>query len=73
MASRPQEVVSVGMDDHPALPSHLESELEKQVETEIQALVSAKDWPDYEKRRGSINGLRLAISICKRVQASLGN
>lgn len=68
---RPAEIVSVGFDDHPALATHLQSVLQKAVEDKIQALVSAKDWPDYEKRRGEINGLNLAIDLCRQTELKL--
>lgn len=72
MALRPAtEIVSVGFDDHPALSSHVEKKLHDEVQAKIEALINAKDWPDYEKRRGEINGLNLAITICQNVTKTL--
>lgn len=73
MASRPAEIVSVGLDDHPALATNLERSIEAAVEDKTQALINAKDWLDYEKRRGEINGLRLAITLCQEARRKLGN
>lgn len=64
-STKPQ-VVGFEIDDHPSLSTHLEKALQTQVARETEALVSAKDWPDFEKRRGSINGLNLAISLCQQ-------
>ncbi len=66
-----RDVVSISQDDHPSLATHLEHVLEEERQSHIQALVSAKDWPDYEKRRGVINGLGAAISICQSVNKKL--
>jgi hypothetical protein len=70
---RQPEVVSISHDDHPALASVLERALIEERTTRVSALINAKDWPDYEKRRGEINGLTAAISICievrKRIEA----
>ena len=65
------EVVAMTKDDHPALARTLEAELIKARESEIQGFVSAKDWPDFERRRGMVNGLNAAISICQEVQKKL--
>lgn len=72
-APRSGEIVSVGLDDHPALATHLEKMLQVAVASEVEALVSAKDWPDYEKRRGRIDGLNLAITHCQTARRALGN
>lgn len=71
MAARPAEIVSVGFDDHPALATHLQTSLQTAVAAEKEALVSAKDWPDYEKRRGRIDGLNLAITLCQNAERAL--
>jgi hypothetical protein len=65
------EVVTVTNDDHPALVSALERELEVEKANAIAGLTSAKDWPDFQKRRGTIEGLSAAISICQQVQKKL--
>lgn len=71
-APRTGELVSVGFDDHPALATHLQTSLQTAVAAEMEALVSAKDWPDYEKRRGRIDGLNLAITLCEQTRSKLG-
>jgi hypothetical protein len=64
-------VVTLSNEDHPALASVLERELVKERETQIQGLVSAKDWPDFQKRKGMVDGLNAAISICVEVRKRL--
>jgi hypothetical protein len=64
-------VVTLSNDDHPALVSSLERELEVEKANCIAALTSAKDWPDFQKRRGMIDGLNAAIAICQSVNARL--
>ena len=66
-----REVVTATIDDHPALASTLERGLIEERENQIQGLMSAKDWPDFEKRRGLVNGLNAAIAICQTVKAKL--
>ena len=66
------EVATVTNDDHPGLVSALERELIVEKDNAIAALTSAKDWADFEKRRGMINGLNAAISICQQTQKKLG-
>jgi hypothetical protein len=66
-----REVVSLTQDDHPALASHLEAALGEEREKQIHGLLATKDWPDFEKRRGTINGLTAAISICQQIQERL--
>ncbi len=66
-----RDVVSITQDDHPSLATHLETELLKERDDHILALTAAKDWADYEKRRGMINGLNAAISICREVNKKL--
>lgn len=64
-------VLTISQDDHPALATSLERALIEERDSAIQALTAAKDWPDYEKRRGTINGLNQAISICRSVNDRL--
>lgn len=66
-----RDVVTTSSDDHPALASALERELVKEVNVRTEALIAAKDWPDFEKRRGEIMGLQAAISICGNVDKRL--
>ena len=64
----PRDVVSITNDDHPALASALERELVEERRKQIEGLLSSKDWPDFEKRRGQINGLATSIAICQQVR-----
>jgi hypothetical protein len=66
-----REIVTITNDDHPGLVSALERELEVEKANCIEALTSAKDWPDFQKRRGTIEGLMAAISICRRTNEKL--
>ncbi len=69
--ARPADVVSISHDDHPALARTLERALTEEAANQIQGFMSAKDWPDFERRRGRIDGLKLAISICQEAQKRL--
>ncbi len=64
-------VVTLTSDDHPALATSLERALIEERDSAIQGLTAAKDWPDYEKRRGMINGYNAAISICRGINDRL--
>ena len=66
-----RDVVSISQDDHPSLASHLEAALHEEREKQIHGLISAKDWPDFERRRGTINGLSAAISLCQGINERL--
>jgi hypothetical protein len=66
-----REVVQITNDDHPGLVSALERELEVEKANAIAGLTSAKDWPDFQKRRGTIEGLSAAIAICQSVNKTL--
>jgi hypothetical protein len=66
-----REVVQITNDDHPGLVSALERELVVEKDAAIAALTSAKDWPDFQKRRGTIEGLSAAIAICQSVNKTL--
>ena len=68
---RPADVVSIAADDHPALARTLERALIEERDNLIAGLTSAKDWPDFEKRRGRIEGLGIAISICEQQRKHL--
>lgn len=65
-------ILTISQDDHPGLVSALERELIVEKDNAIAALTSAKDWPDFQKRRGTIDGLTAAISICQQVQKKIG-
>lgn len=67
----PRDVVSTTNDDHPALASQLERELIAEKEKQFEGLISAKDWPDFQKRKGLIDGLNAAISLCQTAQKKL--
>jgi hypothetical protein len=64
-------VVTISNDDHPALVTALERALIAEKDVAIAALTAAKDWADFEKRRGEINGLNAAIAICRSVNKTL--
>jgi len=66
-----RQVVSISQDDHPNLSSHLEAALHEEREHRIQALISSKDWTDFEKRRGEIMGIMVAIALCKEQTSKL--
>jgi hypothetical protein len=57
-------VVTISRDDHPALATNLARRIIAERQALIEGLVSAKDWPDYERRRGTIQGLNAALALC---------
>jgi len=65
------EVISFGQDDHPALSRNLLRDLQAERAKHYEGLISAKDWADFEKRRGEIRGIEMAISLCQEQQAKL--
>lgn len=69
--SGPVEVVSTLQDDHPALSRNLLRELQAERAKHYEALISAKDWADFERRRGHIVGLETAIALCEQAKDKL--
>lgn len=69
MATR--DVVSTLQDDHPALSRNLLRDLQAERAKHYEGLISAKDWADFEKRRGLIHGIESAIALCEAARAKL--
>ena len=69
--SGPVEVVSTLQDDHPALSRNLLRDLQAERAKHYEGLISAKDWADFEKRRGLIHGIESAIALCQEQQRKL--
>jgi len=68
-APTPQlEPVSLAQDDHPALSRNMLRDLEAERAKEFDGLLSARDWADFEKRRGKIHGLDVAIVFCQEAK-----
>ena len=65
----PDTVVGFQADDHPALSRNLLRDLQTERAKHYEGLISAKDWPDFEKRRGLIHGIETAIALCERAKA----
>lgn len=65
------EVVSFEQDDHPALSRNLLRDLQAERAKHLDGLIAAKDWPDFEKRRGLIHGIETAIALCQQQEAKL--
>ncbi len=63
--------VSFEADDHPNLARNLERELASARADQVEGFTSARDWPDFQKRRGIVEGLELAISLCQQQQKLL--
>lgn len=70
-ASAGPEVVHISQDDHPALAQSLLRALQTERAKHYDGLISAKDWADYEKRRGLIHGIDAAIALCSETQKRL--
>lgn len=67
----PDKVVSFEQDDHPALSRNLLRDLQAERAKHLDGLIAAKDWPDFEKRRGEIRGIETAIALCQAADAKL--
>ena len=67
----PDKVVHISQDDHPALAQSLLRALQTERAKHYEGLLSAKDWADFEKRRGQIYGIDAAITLCQQQQAKL--
>ena len=65
------ESVSIAQDDHPALSRNLLRDLQAERAKHYEGLISAKDWADFEKRRGLIHGIESAIALCEAARAKL--
>lgn len=64
-------VVNLDRDDHPSLSRNLLRDLHAERAKHYEGLISAKDWPDFEKRRGVIHGIDTAIGLCEEQKAKL--
>lgn len=71
--ARPKTPVSLHQEDHPALAQtaarHLKAQRAEFVE--LLAKQPAKDFTDYQKRLGMIEGLDIAIAALEAVDARL--
>ena len=65
------DVVSTLQDDHPALSRNLLRDLQAERAKHYEGLISAKDWADFEKRRGLVQGIETAIALCEAARAKL--
>lgn len=65
------EVVSFEQEDHPGLARNLLRDLQEQRESCYAGLIASKDWADFERRRGLINGLDNAISLCENAKKKI--
>lgn len=63
--------VAFEQDDHPALARNLERDLIAAKDEQAHGLTASKDWADFQKRRGTIDGLEIAISLCHRARDKL--
>lgn len=67
----PKPVVAFEQDDHPSLARNLERELVSSRANHVEGFTSAKDWPDFQKRRGIVEGIDIAIALCQNQQKLL--
>lgn len=65
------EPASFAQDDHPALSRNLIRDLQTERAKAYEGLIAARDWADFEKRRGLISGIDTAIGLCQQVEAKL--
>lgn len=64
-------VVSFEQEDHPNLSRNLLRDLQAERDQCYAGLLASKDWPDFERRRGLVNGFDTAIALCKQAEAKL--
>lgn len=64
--------VQFEQDDNPNLARNLRRDLEDaRIAQAAQIVNSAKDWADYQKRSGIIEGLDIAIALCDLAKEKL--
>jgi hypothetical protein len=68
---RHEEVVALTQDDHPSLSRNLLRDLQAERAKHYEGLISAKDWADFEKRRGLLHGIEAAIALCVQAKEKL--
>lgn len=71
MSAHSAPVVAFEQDDHPSLSRNLERDLGAARADQVEGFTSAKDWADFQKRRGIVEGLDLAISLCQKAREKL--
>lgn len=54
--------------DHPSLPRTLRGRLEILQSKKLAELYFSQDWADFQKRRGVMDGLSLAITECAEAE-----
>jgi hypothetical protein len=64
-------VVTFEKEDHPNLARNLERDLQAAKAAYIEGLTASKDWGDFQKRRGQVEGIDLAISLCQEARKKL--
>lgn len=65
------EPVQMALEDHPDLSRHLERSLMAERAKQIEGFTSAKDWADFQKRRGIVEGIDIALSCCSAARKLL--
>lgn len=68
---RVPHIVTETHDDHPALSRNLLRDLQAERAKHYEGLISAKDWADFEKRRGLLHGIEAAIALCVQAKEKL--
>lgn len=58
-------------DDHPALAMNLLRELQTERNAQLAGLADSADWPDFQRRKGTLDGLDIAIARCENAQKLL--
>lgn len=71
MSAHSAPVVAFEADDHPSLARNLERDLGVARAEQVSGLTAAKDWADFQKRRGIIDGIEIAISLCQKARDKL--
>lgn len=58
-------------DDHPSLATNLLRELQTERAAQSAGLADSADWADFQRRRGILEGLDIAIARCENAQKLL--
>lgn len=58
-------------DDHPLLATNMLRELQTERHAQLAGLADSADWDDFQRRRGILEGLDIAIARCENAQKLL--
>jgi hypothetical protein len=71
MAAPTPQSVRFFPSDHPALTNTARARIEAEKRIQLDSLLLASNWDDYNKRVGKIRGLEEALSLLDQVEVEL--